>query len=202
MAIIVDKVQKRKDIALSCKALFLEKGLKNLTIAEVAKTAGVGKGTIYEYFKNKEEIVFEIVSSLMIRHNQTKEHKLSQVTSTREKTKVFFSIFYDDDEDFELRELYKEFISISLARDTSQDTMMADFQSNTSAKYLLWFEKIIEEGIQKGELIPNAQKLARGLFVLGEGMFIYSQTTNNIQNVKKELYSFYETLFELIEVKK
>ncbi len=46
MAIIVDKIQKKQDIALSCKALFLEKGLKNLTIAEVAKTAGVGKGDL------------------------------------------------------------------------------------------------------------------------------------------------------------
>ena len=62
MAIIVDKVQKRKDIALACKELFFQRGINDLTISEVAKTAGVGKGTIYEYFNNKEEIVFEIVN--------------------------------------------------------------------------------------------------------------------------------------------
>ena len=33
MAIIVDKVQKRRDIALSCNDLLLEKGIKKLTIA-------------------------------------------------------------------------------------------------------------------------------------------------------------------------
>ena len=201
MAIIVDKIQKKQDIALSCKALFLEKGLKNLTIAEVAKTAGVGKGTIYEYFNNKEEIVFEIVNSLMQEHNKTKEININNAKSTKEKTKVFFSFFYGD-ADSELRELYKEFISISITRDISQVNPMADFQSNCSAKYLLWFEKIIQEGIQNGELIEDAQKLARGLFVLGEGMFIYSQVTHNIKDVKKELDNFYETIFNLIEVKK
>ncbi len=46
MAIIVDKLQKRKDIALACKEIFFQHGIKDLTISHIAKTAGVGKGTI------------------------------------------------------------------------------------------------------------------------------------------------------------
>ncbi len=52
MAIIVDKIQKRKDIALACKELFFLHDIKDLTISQIAKTAGVGKGTIYDYFQN------------------------------------------------------------------------------------------------------------------------------------------------------
>ena len=74
MAIIVDKIQKRKDIALACKELFFQNGINDLTISQVAKTAGVGKGTIYDYFKNKEDIVFEIVNILMVEHSAQKEH--------------------------------------------------------------------------------------------------------------------------------
>ena len=44
--------QKRKDIALACKELFFQNGISNLTISKIATTAGVGKGTIYDYFKN------------------------------------------------------------------------------------------------------------------------------------------------------
>ena len=58
MAIKVDKDKKRRDIAIACTELLLEKGIKNLTITEIAKTAGIGKGTVYDYFSNKEEIVF------------------------------------------------------------------------------------------------------------------------------------------------
>lgn len=54
MAIIVDKDKKRRDIAIACTELLLEKGLKNLTVAEIAKTAGIGKGTVYEYFSKKK----------------------------------------------------------------------------------------------------------------------------------------------------
>ena len=47
MAIVVDKEKKRSDIASACKDLLLEHGISNLTISQIAQTAGVGKGTIY-----------------------------------------------------------------------------------------------------------------------------------------------------------
>ena len=109
MAIIVDKVQKRKDIALACKKLFVEQGIKDVTVSKIAKTAGVSKGSIYDYFKNKEDVVFEIVNVLMQEHNTIKQEKLALIETTKDKIKLFFNIFHDDS-DRELRELYKEFI--------------------------------------------------------------------------------------------
>lgn len=40
-------------------------GYKATTMDQVAKLANVGKGTIYTFFKNKEELFSEIVSSLV-----------------------------------------------------------------------------------------------------------------------------------------
>jgi AcrR family transcriptional regulator len=198
MAIIVDKVQKRKDIALSCKELFFRHGIKNLTISEVAKTAGVGKGTIYEYFKNKEEIVFEIVNILLQEYNIEKKSRIDSKENSKEKIIEFFGVFYRD-EDLELRQLYREFISISL---TNPQIEMVEFQSNCTRKYFKWFEEIIQEGIDRGELHASAKKLSRGLFVMGEGLFVSSSVTDTIEDLKKELDNFYGTLFELMEIKK
>jgi len=198
MAIIVDKIQKRKDIALSCKELFFKNGIGNLTISEIAKTAGVGKGTIYDYFKNKEDIVFEIVNIMIQERNIIKEKKLSQTVNTKDKIKLFSGFFYND-EDAELRQLYKEFISISLA---TQDKDMIAFQTECSNNYFSWFGKIIQDGIDRGELIEGSDKFARGLFVMAEGMFITSEVTSNISNLKEEIHNNIDALFELIEVKK
>ena len=198
MAIIVDKIQKRKDIALACKELFIKNGIKNLTISEVAKTAGIGKGTIYEYFKNKEEIVFEIVNTLLQEHNIDKKLRIDSKENTKEKIIEFFGVFYRE-EDIELRELYKEFISISLANPMQE---MIAFQSQCSNTYFKWFEEIIQAGIDKNELVGSSKQLARGLFVMGEGLFISSCVTTTIEDLKKELDTFYDTLFELMEVKK
>lgn len=198
MAIIVDKVQKRKDIALACKELFFQNGINDLTVSQVAKTAGVGKGTIYDYFKNKEDIVFEIVNILMLEHNDDKHKKLNSLTSTRDKIKEFSSIFYDN-KYIELRQLYKEFISISLS---NPDKEMVAFQTACANSYFEWFNQIIDEGIQKGELKDNSSKFARGLFAMAEGMFITNEVTHTIDNLKSEIHQFTDSLFDLIEVKK
>lgn len=198
MAIIVDKVQKKKDIALSCKDLFVQKGINNLTISEVAKTAGVGKGTIYEYFKNKEDIVFEITNLLILEHNEKKQREIDKVTSIKEKIKIFYSIFYSE-EDAQLRVLYKEFLSISLM---NKSTEMASFHTNCSSTQLAWFEQILQSGIDKGELVPAARDIAKGLFVIGEGMFISHEITDSRKNIKEEFDTFFDALFQLIEVKK
>ena len=198
MAKIVDKIQKKKDIALACKDLFVENSINDLTIAQVAFTAGVGKGTIYEYFKNKEDIVFEIVNILLQEHNEQKHQKIKALSCAKEKIKIFFYVFYDEENE-QLRKLYKEFISISLV---SNNQAMLEFQTECVLTYFQWFEEIIQEGIDKGEFLPLSKKLARGMFVVGEGLFISSEVTSTIDDLKAEIENFFDTLFELIEVKK
>ena len=70
MAKIIDKDEKRGDIALASIALFCEKGIQQTSIDQIAKSAGVAKGTIYLYFKNKEEIVFTIWDIITQQHEK------------------------------------------------------------------------------------------------------------------------------------
>lgn len=56
---MVEKNQKKKDILKSAKTLFNEKGFHNTKMEEIAVKAGVGKGTLYEYFNNKQDIFDE-----------------------------------------------------------------------------------------------------------------------------------------------
>ena len=197
MAIIVDKVQKRKDIALACKEIFLQKGINALTISEIAKSAGVGKGTLYGYFENKEDIVFEIVNILMQKHNEKLILEIQEESSTKDKIKKFSEFFYNEEE-YELREIYKEFISITLAKPTQ---IMKDFQTQANEHYYQQFQEIIQNGIDNGELISESITLSKGIFVVGKGMFIIDNTTDTIEDLKKELNVFIDAIFKLMEVK-
>ncbi len=198
MAIIVDKVQKRKDIALSCKDIILEHGIKDLSIAKIAKTAGVGKGTIYDYFKNKEDIVFEIVNIMIQQRDIIVSKNLSEIALTKDKIKSFSRFFYCD-EDNELRKLYKEFISIALS---SPDEKMIAFQTECFNSYYTWFERIIQDGIDNGEIIEQAKNLTTGMFTTSEGIFISSSATTAIPDVQMVLENYIDAIFDLIEVKK
>ena len=197
MAIIVDKVQKRKDIALTCKTLFVKQGIKNLTISQIAKEAGVGKGTLYDYFKNKEDIVFEILNTLIVEHDARKEQRIAQVDTTKEKIKLFFEFFYNDE--VELRELYKEFISITLSEPNLE---MSAYQAECYETYAAWLKRILQEGVEKGEIVEKSLALSNGLFAFGKGIFITSCVTNKTHNLQQEIDEYIDTLFDLIEVKK
>lgn len=198
MAIIVDKVQKKKEIALACKELFVKHSLKDLTISQIASNAGVSKGSIYDYFENKEDIVFELLHIMMEEHDAQKKIRLEEETTTKGKIKIFAEFFYSD-KHMELREIYKDFISINLI---SANEDMKSFQTECANKYFNWICEIIQEGIDKNELIPEAIHLAKGLFALGEGMFIAKNITNTIDDLQKELNVNIDTIFSLIEVKK
>jgi len=197
LAIIVDKEQKKKDIALATKALILSEGISNITISQIAKAAAIGKGTVYEYFKNKDEIVFELVEILMQKHNKQKEARLDQLTSTREKVKSFFSFFYVD-EDKELREIYKQFTAIALTN-TNED--MLHFQTECYVLYEKWMQSIVDTGIKNNELNPEAKELIMGIFAFTQGAFIMSITTNAITDLQQKIDTQIDMLFDFMEKK-
>src|SRR5690349_25098333 len=54
------QADKRAAIIDAATNLFTTEGYETTTIAEVAKKAGVAVGTVYLYFKNKQEILYSV----------------------------------------------------------------------------------------------------------------------------------------------
>lgn len=57
------KTKYKNQILNAAKKLFNEQGYKSTTTKQIAETADVGEGTIYNYFKNKADIYVEILLS-------------------------------------------------------------------------------------------------------------------------------------------
>ena len=51
----------KKKIIEAAKKLIIRKGFQNIKISDVAKEAKIGKGTVYLYFKHKEEIFAALI---------------------------------------------------------------------------------------------------------------------------------------------
>lgn len=63
MAKVVNKEIRRGSIVQAAIAVFLEKGVAKSTMQDIAKAADVGKGTLYEYFTNKDELIVEVFAA-------------------------------------------------------------------------------------------------------------------------------------------
>lgn len=56
----------RDEIVRISVHLFRQKGYDAVKISDIASSAGVGKGTFYQYFKNKEELLFECLENIFL----------------------------------------------------------------------------------------------------------------------------------------
>ena len=56
-----EKEQRRQDIISAGEIIFFSKGFDKATVDEVAKEAELSKGTVYLYFKSKEDLLFGVL---------------------------------------------------------------------------------------------------------------------------------------------
>ncbi len=56
---VVDKHRRKEELALIALDVFAQKGFEGTSINDIAKAADIAKGTVYEYFESKEELVLE-----------------------------------------------------------------------------------------------------------------------------------------------
>lgn len=54
--------QKKIDILRAASRVFYLQGFEGTKIEDIAKEAGIGKGTVYEYFQSKQELFDEAIS--------------------------------------------------------------------------------------------------------------------------------------------
>jgi TetR/AcrR family transcriptional regulator, repressor of fatR-cypB operon len=83
--------------------LVLKQGYADLTMAEVAKQAGIATGTLYIYFKNKEELINQLFTKL-------KTEKMAMILAEFDENAPFYLSFqklYDTYFDLSLKETQK-----------------------------------------------------------------------------------------------
>lgn len=139
-------VDRRQQIIEAATNSFSLYGYKATTIDQVAKLANVGKGTIYTFFRNKEELFDEIINRLIKEMKRVADESVSPDDSFYEN--VHRSLY-------RLLEFRKEHqLSIKLsqeARDIGTPAVMEVMERLESAILNFIKEKVIT-AVQKGEI--------------------------------------------------
>jgi AcrR family transcriptional regulator len=79
------KERRKKRILAAATKLFKNKGFADTTISDIAKSADVGVGTIYNYFSSKNQILLSIVADICI------EKKPPETIYENDPVKTLFS---------------------------------------------------------------------------------------------------------------
>jgi AcrR family transcriptional regulator len=112
---------RREQILEAATRVFAEKGFRRATTRDVARTAGVSEGTIYNYFKNKDALLMAILDRLNETERRAEDFEEGMATDFRgfleeylrrrmsmiwENRKVFRVVLSEMLVNAELRELY------------------------------------------------------------------------------------------------
>lgn len=187
---IVNKPDKRRKIAQSVCVLFIQKGFNSVSISEIAKTAGIGKGTIYEYFTNKEDIIIELMDVFQETYSYNFDQESPVGNNIEEKILNLFEIFFNEADELKTqRKIYRLFLSIHL---NSKSIEVDNYYNGFKSKYLERLSFIIEESIKNKEINSLSSKLIPSLFATVEGFFIEGES--------KEINGYIDTICKLMKV--
>lgn len=124
------------------KAILIEKNYAALSIRDVAKAAGIGVGTFYNYFSNKDELTTSIFMSDWIKISD----ELDIIASSEELTlRAKLECFYKGINEF-LKNYMSIFYELTMVkgRDKKEDCHMEYIYETT--------KKILEFHINRGDL--------------------------------------------------
>ncbi|TEB04245.1 Fatty acid metabolism regulator protein [Pelotomaculum schinkii] len=148
----------RQYIFESAAGVFTKKGYHKTTVEEIAAAIGVSKGTIYYYFKNKEELYLAIIrEGIDLFHEQLAKAAQSPASPQDKIRKLIRGHFIFCEKEKDLVFLFlKELGSTDFSREILADML---------AKCLQVFRNVLEEGIAKKVFRPvNPEIITSALF--------------------------------------
>ena len=151
---------KREAILRAAICVFAHNGYFNSKVADIAREAGVADGTVYLYFKSKEEILHSIFDRTVEEAITDCREQLQRISDPREKLRQIARSHLERlGADRDLAVVFQ----VELRGSTK---FMEEFSAAGFAEYLGLIRSSIEEGQHAGILRPelNAKVVAKVLF--------------------------------------
>lgn len=153
---------RRREILLSAERLFAAKGFFATTMSEIARESEFGTGTLYKYFKSKEDLYFTLIDEKTEEINHLVKNELSKSIPVREKIERVLRIQFDFVE--RNRDFFRIYIS---ERSRFEWTIKDDLGKKIHGKMLAYIRllaQVMKQGVKEGTLKPmDAIDLAHAL---------------------------------------
>ncbi|GGL46248.1 TetR/AcrR family transcriptional regulator [Sporolactobacillus putidus] len=146
-------VDRKESIAEAAERTFASFGYKATTMDLVARVANVGKGTIYTFYKNKEELFYAIMNQFI--------QKLKKVAlnAIHPEDSFFTNLHRALYNVLELRKEHQ--LTIKLTQEIKEIGTMQAKQAlaNVEDAILLFLEGFVKDAVLKGEIQPCDAKI-------------------------------------------
>lgn len=187
---------KRESILKAASELFACKSYHEVMMDDVARTAGIAKGTLYIYFASKEELYYSVLCTYMDELVRKINEGINISAGAVTALKNYITIFYD------FLVSHKEFHLI-LKKEALTNK---NEKCSEAAKYSLALKDILIPILKKGEkegLFEIADfGLASEILIGSIYAAAWPSTPDDVNNNRNESYMLYAHLIKSISAKK
>ncbi|WP_394121529.1 TetR family transcriptional regulator [Planococcus donghaensis] len=179
--------RKKEEILRSASLVIARNGYQNATMEDIAAELLMTKGSLYYYFKNKEELLYKchelILSGAMERIEELFSENLSSKEKMQKALKIHLDLVIREKEVFNLIGRPEQLFSEGNIEKVLQKR----------DEYASLFDKIIDEGVAGGEFLIDQKKMAR-MMILGAANWVqvwYSPEGKYEKEKVEEIYAEY-----------
>ena len=179
--IILDK---RKAILDAASILFSRNGFHGTSTAEIAKSAGVGTGTVFNYFKTKEELINILYFEIKDHLTQSLMKKVDQELSIEDKLRrvlenfINWGLSYQNEYQF-----LNQFDSSPYVKKLTPDEVYMQFEF-----LFVILEKGHKEGLLKNVSLELVFYVLASLSRASVLFLLEHETIDNVSEVKEDLF--------------
>lgn len=164
------KDQRKEEIIAAAGKMFAEKGYAGTLMADIAGAAGIGKGTVYEYFRSKEALFLAVFDWYMKTSREAASISISVLTleSAADRLQALGNAMIDFVQAF--NEMYSLAFEFWAASASGSPQMKARFWKVFRETYQVFRDiiaAIIRDGIDRGEFRPDIHPESVASAVIG-----------------------------------
>lgn len=137
---------KRERILDAAERVFAERGFYNARVSEIARAAGVADGTIYLYFKSKDDLLISLFESRMERVLADLSAAMAEVDTPVAKIHAFIAAYLKMVQDHPQQ---AELLTVELRQSSK---FMKEYANPRFAELLKLLAGCIAEGQRRGDL--------------------------------------------------
>jgi AcrR family transcriptional regulator len=145
-----ERDQRRRDILDSARIAFLKHGITTTTMERIAQEAELAKGTLYLYFRNREELLMGLLADDISTLTTAMDSVVSSPLAPPEKLELAFATFYTYSQENQLFYQMMTQTNIGLMMTNVDDNpTLANFK-NVNERLIGLVESIVEQGVHQG----------------------------------------------------
>jgi TetR/AcrR family transcriptional regulator, fatty acid metabolism regulator protein len=141
-----NKTSKREAILNAAIETFAQRGFHQARVSDVARQAGVADGTIYLYFKSKDDLLISLFEEKMEQIVQRFRLQVNRCESSRERLKCFIELHLKMVAE---NPSLAEVLTVELRQSAK---FMREYKAPQFAEYLNLLGEIILYGQERGEI--------------------------------------------------